>query len=178
MRKRLSYYISKGITMFDHRSDYVGKQFGDYRLLRRLVRHSFADVYLGEHITRNNPVVLRLFHVTLRDEDREDFLKEVQALARLDHPHILRVLDVEVEDGIPFVVLDASSLETLRQRHPQGARLTPDTFAIYLKHTASALRYIHDQEMIHRNVRPESIVFVAEDKIALSDFSYSFPAHH
>lgn len=164
--------------MLDHKTDWVGKQLGDYRLLRLLIRHSIADVYLGEHITRHNRAVLRLFHIALRGEDHQDFLNEVQALARLDHPHILRVLDVAVEDDVPFVVLDATSLETLRQRHPHGTRLTPDIFSDYLKHMASALRYIHEQEIIHRNVRPESIVFDAEDKIALSDFSFAFPAHH
>ncbi len=164
--------------MLDHKTDWVGKQLGDYRLLRLLIRHSIADVYLGEHVTRGNRAVVRLFHVALRGEDHQDFLNEVQALAHLDHPHILRVLDVAVEDGVPFVVLDATSLETLRQRHPEGTRLTHHTFADYLKHMASALRYIHGQEIIHRNVRPESIVFDAEDNIALSDFSFAFPAHH
>ena len=164
--------------MLDHKTDWVGKQLGDYRLLRLLIQHSIADVYVGEHVTRHNRVVLRLFHIALRGEDHQDFLSEVQVLARLDHPHILRVLDVSVEDGIPFVVLDTTSFETLRQRHPHGTRLTPDMFTDYLKHVASALRYIHEQEIIHRNLRPESIVFDAENEIALSDFSFAFPAHH
>ncbi len=164
--------------MLEHRTDWVGKQLGDYRLLRLLIHHSVADVYLGEHVSRHTPAVLRVFHVVLRGEDHEDFLNEVQALARLDHPHILHVLDVSVEVGIPFVVLDTTSLETMRQRHPHGSRLTHDVFADYLKHMASALHYIHEQEIIHRNVRPESIVFNAENTIALSDFSFAFPAHH
>ena len=164
--------------MLEHRTDWVGKQLGDYRLLRLLIRHSLADVYLGEHVSRHNMAVVRLFHIALHGEDHQDFLSEVQALSKLDHPHILRVLDVSVAEGIPFVVLDATSLETLRQRHPSGARLTHDVFADYLKHMASALRYIHEQEIIHRNVRPESIVFDAEDTLALSDFGFAFPAHH
>ncbi len=83
--------------MFDSISDRVEQRLGNYRLLRLLVRLSFADVYLGEHVSLNNPVVLRVFRIALLDKDSEDFLREAQILASLDHPHIVRILDVAVE---------------------------------------------------------------------------------
>jgi len=164
--------------MIDHRSDRAGQQLGDYRLLRLLVRHGFADTYLGEHMLRHNQVVLRLFHVTLRDEDSQDFMQEVQVLAHLDHPHILRIIDVVVEDGIPMIVIDATSHETLRVRHPRGIRLDLTTIIPYLEHLASALRYLHEQNLIHHNIQPESMVIDAEEEIMLSHFGLTFLAHH
>src|SRR6266566_2579752 len=144
--------------MFDSISDRVEQRLGNYRLLRLLVRLSFADVYLGEHVSLNNPVVLRVFRIALLDKDSEDFLREAQILASLDHPHIVRILDVAVEGGVPYVVIDNISHKTLRHRHPPGTRLAPDTIVAYLKHIASALRYVHDQNFIHRNVQPRSML--------------------
>lgn len=165
--------------MYDHRSDRVGQQLGEYRLLRLLAQRGFADVYLGEHLTVNNRVVLRVFRAVLSDEDHEEFLREVQLLSGLDHPHILRVLDAAVEGGLPFIVMDSPSYETLRQRHPPGARLALETIVTYLKHVASALRYVHDQHnLIHRNIHPGSLVLDPDDAIVLSDFSHAFLAHH
>jgi len=164
--------------MIDHRSDRAGQQLGDYRLLRLLVRHGFADTYLGEHILRHNQVVLRLFHITLHEEGGQDFMKEVQVLAHLNHPHILRIIDAVVEDGIPMIVIDATSHETLRVRHPRGVRLDLATIIPYLEHLASALRYLHDQNLIHHNIQPESMVIDAEEEIVLSHFGLTFLAHH
>ncbi len=164
--------------MIEQRRDRTGQQLGDYRLERLLVRHGFADTYLGEHILHHKQVVLRLFHVTLRDEDSQDFIKEVQVLAQLDHPHILRIIDVVVEDGIPMIVIDATSHETLRVRHPRGVRLELATIIPYLEHLASALRYLHDQNLIHHNIQPESMVIGTEEKVVLSHFGFTFLAHH
>ena len=78
-------------------TDYVGRQIGNYRLLRLLGQGAFADVYLGEHRYLRNYAALKLVRTTLADEQVEPFLAEAQLLARLIHPQIVRVLDFLVE---------------------------------------------------------------------------------
>src|SRR5438046_409610 len=94
--------LTGGATMADH----IGEQLGNYRLLRLLGQGGFAAVYLGEHVYLQSPAALKILRAVLADEDIEGFVTEAQTLARLDHPHILRVLDFAVEDGIPFLVTE------------------------------------------------------------------------
>src|SRR5437667_7291673 len=99
----------------------VGQQLGNYRLVRLLGRGGFAEVYLGEHIYLKNYAALKVLLTSLQDKDEEQFLSEAQTLARLAHPHIVRVLDYAVEHGTPVLVMDYAPRGTLRQRHPRGS---------------------------------------------------------
>src|SRR6266851_9321252 len=104
-------------------ADRVGQQLGNYHLVNTLGRGGFADVYLGEHIYLKTEVAVKVLQARLSNlEDLESFLKEAQIVARLLHPHIVRVLDFGVEGEIPFLVMDYASNGTLRQRHKKGER--------------------------------------------------------
>ncbi len=117
--------------------DRVGQQLGNYRLLRLLGRGGFAEVYLGEHVYLKSQAALKLLHLVLKDEEEEAFLREAQTLARLTHPHIVRVLDFAVEGGTPFLVMEYAAKGTLRQRYPSGARVPLDSLIPYVQQVAS-----------------------------------------
>ena len=154
------------------------RQLGNYRLLRLLGRGGFAEVYLGEHIYLKSLAALKLLHVVLTDEDSEAFVQEAQTLARLTHPHIMRVLDFAVQDGTPFLVMDYAPGGTLRHRHPKDTRMPLDTIVPYVQQVASALQYAHDQRLIHRDVKPENMLLGAHDEVVLSDFGLALLAPH
>lgn len=164
--------------MFEHRDNRTGQQLGHYRLLRPLVRAHLANIYLGEHVLHHTRVMLKLFHVRLHEEDSEDFLQEVRMLTGLDHPHLLHILDGAVENGTPFLVMEGTTHDTLRHRHPPGTRVDSATILMYLKHLAPALRYIHEQRLIHRNIQPESMIPGDEETLVLGSFGLAFLAHH
>jgi len=84
-------------------SDRVGEQLGNYRLTRLLGQGGFAQVYLGEHVYLKTLAALKVIDAELSDEDADNFVQEAQTLARLSHPHIVRVLDFAVEDTTPFL---------------------------------------------------------------------------
>ncbi len=151
-------------------TDRVGQQLGNYRLLPLLGRGGFADVYLGEHAYLNKPAALKVLHLRLDEQDAEQFLREAQTLAGLDHPHIVRVLDFAVQDGMPFLVMDYATGGTLRTRHPAGTRLPFEQIIAYVSQVASALQYAHDQRLIHRDVKPENMLLGAQEQVLLGDF--------
>jgi serine/threonine protein kinase len=93
----------------------AGQQLGNYRLTRLLGRGGFADVYLDEHVYLNKPAALKVLHLRLGEQETEQFLREAQTLARLEHPHIVRVLDFAVQDGLPFLVMDYALGEPCEQ---------------------------------------------------------------
>jgi serine/threonine protein kinase len=151
-------------------SDQVGEHLGNYRLLRLLGRGGFATVYLGEHAYLKSLAALKVLHTHLNEEDAAQFIREAQILAGLAHPHIVRVLDFAVQDGMPFLVMEYAPGGTLRQRHPKETLLLLETIVSFVGQTASALQYAHDQRLIHRDVKPENMLLTARDELVLSDF--------
>jgi len=151
-------------------NDYVGKQLGNYRLIRILGQGGFADVYLGEHVYLKTLAAIKILQTRLAQDDLEVFLKEARTVSNLIHPHIVRVLEFGVEGTTPFLVMDYAPNGTLRQRHPRGTRLMPGNVVPYVKQVASALQYAHDKKLIHRDIKPENMLVGQNNEVLLSDF--------
>ena len=151
-------------------TDRVGQQLGNYRLLRLLGHGGFADVYLGEHIYLQSQAALKLLHSQLSEEEAARFVTEARTLARLSHPHIVRVLDFAVHEGLPFLVMEYAPGGSLRMRHPAGTRLPLASIVSYVRQVASALQYAHEQHFMHRDVKPENLLLGAREEVLLADF--------
>jgi serine/threonine protein kinase/tetratricopeptide (TPR) repeat protein len=159
-------------------TDRLGQQMGNYRLTRLLGQGGMAEVYLGEHIYLKTLAALKVLDTELSEQDAASFVQEAQMLARLTHPHIVRVLDFAVKDGTPFLVIEYAPHGTLRQRHPKGTRLPLDIIIPYVQQVTAALQYAHDQQFIHRDVKPENLLLNERFDILLSDFGLGMFARH
>src|SRR5437667_7729930 len=135
-------------------TDLLGQQLGNYRLIRLLGHGGFADVYLGEHIHLNTLAAIKVLDARLTADEITQFRNEARTIARLEHPHIVHVLDFGVEDRLPFLVMSYAPNGTLRQRHPKGIRLTPDEVMPYIKQVAHALQYAHNAKLMHSAAQP------------------------
>ena len=150
--------------------DRIGQQLGHYRLTHLLGHGGFADVYLGEHIYLTTRAAIKVLDTRLSQEEIEHFCQEARIIARLEHPHIVRVLDFGVQDGIPFLVMSYASHGTLRQRYPAGSHLPPGLVVSYVKQIAAALYYAHNEKLVHRDIKPENMLLGRNDEVFLSDF--------
>ena|SRR6266851_1659284 len=151
-------------------ADRAGQQLGNYLLIRLLGRGGFAEVYLGEHLHLKTRAAIKVLHTQLADKHVDAFLKEAQTIAHLEHPHIVRVLDFDVTGGVPFLVMSYAPEGSLRQRHPKGTRLLPESILPYVKQIADALQYAHEEKLIHRDVKPENMLVGRRNEVLLSDF--------
>ncbi len=156
--------------------DRVGQQLGHYRLTRLLGRGGFAEVYLGEHLRFKTQAAVKVLHTSLEDDDVEGFLREAQTVARLKHPHIVRVFDFDVENHTPFLVMDYLPNGNVHRSHPRGTPLPLTTIVSYVKQVASALQYAHDEKLIHRDIKPENMLLDKGDTVVLSDFGIALMA--
>src|SRR5437588_12709946 len=139
-------------------ADRVGQQLGNYRLVRLLGRGGFAEVYLGEHQRLRTQSAIKVLRTQLADEDVEGFLNEARMIAHLEHAHIVRVLDFDVAEGTPFLVMSYAPNGNLRQRHGRGGTVLPlDTIVSYVKQVSDALQYAHDEKLIHRDIKPDNM---------------------
>ena len=157
-------------------ADRVGQQLGNYRLVRLLGQGGFAEVYLGEHVYLDTAAAIKVLHTRLDDEDVEHFRAEARTVARLVHPHIVRVLEFNVQDGTPYLVVDYAPNGTLRKRHPRSIPVPLSTVVGYVTQVASALQYAHQQKVIHRDVKPENMLVGRRNEILLSDFGIALVA--
>lgn len=158
-------------------ADLVEQQLGNYRLIRLLGKGGYAEVYLGEHVRLNTPAAIKVLHTRLANsQEVEIFQNEGRTIARLIHPHIVRVFDFDVENDIPFMVMDYALHGTLRIRHPRGTRLPLPTIISYVQQVAGALQYAHDQQLVHRDVKPENMLLGRNDEVLLSDFGTAMAA--
>ncbi len=152
-------------------ADYLGQQLGKYRLTRLLGTGGFAEVYLGEHIHLGTQAAIKLLHTQLASEaEVEKFRQEARTIASLTHPNIVRVLDFDVQDGTPYLVMDYAPNGSLRQHLPAGKPLAPADILPYLMQVADALQYAHDHKLVHRDIKPENMLLGRRAEVLLSDF--------
>src|SRR5436190_2149299 len=151
-------------------ADRVGQQLGHYHLLRKIGQGAFAEVYLAEHLYLERLAAIKVLHVQMDSKTQERFRREARTIARLDHPHIVRVLDFGIEDQAPYLVMEYTPGGTLRSRHPRGARLPVEQIVTYVKQIASALDYAHQHHVIHRDIKPENLLLNTQQEVVLSDF--------
>lgn len=158
--------------------DYIGRTFGNYRLLRQVGQGSFADVYLGRHIYLKTEAAIKILYGRLDAEVVEAFLKEAHVLQNIEHLHIIHVYDVNINTGVPYLVMDYAAGGTLRERHPKGTIVPLSTIVAYVKQIAQALDYAHEQKLIHRDLKPENLLLDQASNVLLSDFGIALPMRH
>ncbi len=150
---------------------------GRYRLRRPVGDGRMSTVYLADDIRRSSmPVAVKLLNTAHPDLlRRELFRRETQALERLEHDNIVRILDHgwSEEDSCFFVVLEwlESSLDDVirdHRRDPNSNYCLP-----YMKALVSALVHAHSAGVVHRDIKPSNILFDAAGAPKLSDFGIS-----
>ncbi|HJT56368.1 MAG TPA: serine/threonine-protein kinase, partial [Ktedonobacteraceae bacterium] len=148
----------------------VGQQLGNYRIIRLLGEGGFAEVYLGEHLHLGTQAAIKVLYAQLTSDDMQQFRSEAVTIARLEHPNIVRVLDFGIEDKTPYLVMGYAPNGTLRQYHSKGVPIPLPIVVSYVKQIADALQYAHDQNIIHRDVKPENMLLGRRREVLLSDF--------
>src|SRR6266576_2190703 len=140
-------------------ADRLGQQFGNYRLVSLLGQGGYAEVYLGQHVRFNQQAAIKVLHAHLSGVEAEHFQQEAETIATLAHPSIIRVLDFDVQDGVPFLVIDYAPNGTLRHRYPKGS-LVPlpvivSSVSTSAEGTSGTLAYMAP-EQIEGHPRPAS----------------------
>src|SRR5712692_4266240 len=158
-------------------SDRLGQQLGNYRLVTLLGQGGYAEVYLGQHVRLTLQAAIKVLHTHLTDQEAEHFYQEAETIAKLTHPSIVRIFDFDVQEGVPFLVMDYAPNGSLRQRHPKGSVLPLPQIISYVKQMAAALQYAHERKFIHRDVKPENMLLGRQQEVLLSDFGLAALAH-
>ena len=158
-------------------ADRLGQQFGNYRLVSLLGQGGYAEVYLGQHVRFKQQTAIKVLHAYLSGQEAERFQHEAETIAMLAHPSIVRVFDFDVQDGVPFLVMDYAPNGSLRRRSPRGSMVPLPQVVSSVKQVADALQYAHEQKFIHRDVKPENMLLGRHQEVLLSDFGLAALMH-
>lgn len=155
-----------------------GESLGQYKLLKKIGDGGFATVYQAWDSPMRRMVAIKVLHPQLCDsaEKIERFDRGARKMAACHHPHIVRVIaDLKEEDGFHFYVMDYLAGGTLHQRVTND-QLSAELALKALLDVGSALDYTHSQKIIHRDVKPQNIIFDELDRAYLSDFDLAWAA--
>ena len=147
-----------------------------YRIERELGAGGMATVYLAHDHKHDRQVAIKVLHPDLGAAlGSERFLGEIRTTARLQHPHVLPLLDSgDAGHGLLYYVMPLATGETLRDRLTREKQLPIDDAVRIAREVADALGHAHAQGIIHRDIKPENILLqgghamVADFGIALA----------
>lgn len=148
-----------------------GQSIGGCRIQRLIGRGLSSEVYLGEHPKLSDPVAVKLLHAWTGEREVQRFLTQAAMLSKLDHPHIIHIYDFGLtDDDVPYLVVSYAPYGTLRQRYPRGSRLPLGEVVNYVSQAAEALQYVHEHQLVHRDVKPQNMLLGVRNEIILNDF--------
>ncbi len=145
-----------------------GTTLGRYQLQRRLARGGMSVIHLAYDTRMRRTVAIKIVHRS-DQADIQRFQREVKALSKLKHAHILPILEYGEHDLFCYCAMPYIERGTLRERLAQGP-LSLAEVALIFTQTASALHYAHEHSILHRDIKPANILLRHERHIYLADF--------
>lgn len=153
----------------------IGKIIDErYKVISKIAEGGMANIFLAKDNIFGNDVVLKV----LKDEYNDpkyisQFKHEVDSLAELNHPNIIKVLDYKEVSGLHFIVMEYLDGITLKELIRKKGSLSPQLCVDIISKVASGLKHAHNFGLIHRDLKPQNIMILKNAQIKLMDFGIS-----
>jgi len=145
------------------------KKFGKYEIIGWIGEGGFSQVHKGRDPVLQREVAIKTCTASSRDL-RKRFYREAKIAAALQHPNIVTVHDLGVENRVPFLVQEFLSGDDLATRIAGGKRVEPATAVDHLIQVARGLEYAHRKGVLHRDIKPSNIQALNSGRVKILDF--------
>jgi serine/threonine protein kinase len=147
------------------------RQVGPYRLLRQIGVGAMGEIYLVQHAeTKERFALKRIRGDFADDEELIRFRREAELVARLYHPHVVRLRDSNFATAQPYQVYELYEGGTLEDRIKRAGALPLEQALEIASKLGQALSHAHSQGVLHRDLKPENVLFDSVGEPALADF--------
>jgi eukaryotic-like serine/threonine-protein kinase len=143
-----------------------------YRLEEKIGSGGMSSVYRAFDPMLERWVAIKLMHRDIsNDPDQlERFRREARAVAQLNHPHVVTVIDAGEDDGAPYIVFEYVEGETLKERIRRLGRLPVAEAVAYAIEIGRALECAHENKLVHRDVKPQNVLIDRDGRAKVTDF--------
>src|SRR4051812_34904751 len=145
---------------------------GRYRLDAQIGTGGMSTVYRSFDTVLERPVAIKLMHreIASHSEQLERFRREARAVAQLNHPHIVTVIDAGEDERTPYIVFEYVDGETLKERIRRCGRLPIPEAIAYAIEISRALGAAHERGIVHRDIKPQNVLIDPEGSAKVTDF--------
>ena len=170
-RELLTRWQADKLLQGKHRGFFLGK----YRLLSLLGKGGMSSVYLADHVLMRRQCAIKVLPTKRSRDDSylERFHREAQAVASLDHPHIVRAYDVDYEteagSEIHFLVMEYIRGTNLHELVTQNGPLNFVDAADYVRQAAEGLKHAHQLGLVHRDIKPGNLLVDEDGTVKILD---------
>jgi serine/threonine protein kinase len=151
----------------------IGQTISHYKITDKLGEGGMGVVYKAEDTRLDRPVALKFLapHLLRDDEGRKRFEREAKAAAKLDHPNICMVFEIDEADGRTFIVMAFLEGQPLSERIKEGPLKLTEALSIAIQ-MAEGLEAAHEKGITHRDIKPDNVMLMAGSRglVKLMDF--------
>jgi eukaryotic-like serine/threonine-protein kinase len=160
----------------------IGTLIADrFRLDEKVGAGGMSSVYRAYDPTLERWVAIKLMHrdISTDPDQLERFRREARAVASLNHPHVVTVIDAGEDEGAPYIVFEYVEGETLKDRIRRLGMLPVPEAVAYAIEIGRALMAAHAARLVHRDVKPQNVLIDPEGRAKVTDFGIarSMEAH-
>jgi len=150
----------------------IGKVINKYRLDAKLGEGGMGVVYKAWDTVLERPVALKMLHPLLAQDEKflKRFRSEGRALAKLVHPNIVTVFDLEEAEENLIIIMEYVEGVTLAEELKQSRPLPFDAALPIIKQVLSALGHAHNVGVIHRDIKPGNVMLTLQKHVKITDF--------
>lgn len=151
----------------------IGRILGKCQLLKCIGQGGMGSVYVAKHLFLQRMVTVKLLKWSISDlleRNIEAFERGAIALARLNHPNIATIFDIDEDNGRPYVVMEFVDGEDVASIVRKKGPLPPSRAAAIARDVAKALEHAHAEGVIHRDIKPSNILISTKGQVKLIDF--------